>query len=96
MPRRNPPIGMHPFIARMEGRKIIVTTNTGQPVTVTFAGTSDNRTVYAFVDDSPYGPCFIGGWTCARRKGRWPELAASINTGNAYAHMNDLPRTPGT
>jgi hypothetical protein len=90
MPRREP-LGKHWIHADLIGKAIHLTdTRTGATVEATFAGSSDNRTVYAYTDEG-----FIGGWTCSRKRGQWRQLADSINHGNLYARMDDLPRVPG-
>jgi len=82
----------HSFRARLEGGRVLVADEHGDPVQVDFAGTSDEKTVYAHVP----GVGFIGGWTVSSRrrsssKRPFSDLVPSINAGRVYLDMNDMP-----
>lgn len=80
-------IGGHNLKAEQVGRGIVVKDPSGNAVKVTYAGTTDNRTLYAHVD----GLGFIGGWTYPHRRQPFTCLVESINQGVLYHEMNDLP-----
>lgn len=84
-----PRLGRHTFKARMEGRSIVVEDEDGQPVKVSYAGTTDNRTVTAHVD----GLGYIGGWRYPHRRMPWSYLVDSINRGYVYRY-DTLPYRP--
>ena len=77
----------HRYKAHLEGRAVKVLDEHGHPVEVRFAGTSDSRTVYAFVDRVG----FIGGWRYPHRAQRHQRLVEAINQGVLYERMHDLP-----
>ena len=71
----------------VSGRGIIVRNAAGVKVKVSFAGTLDNRTCYAYTEDG-----FIGGWQYPHRKESFCALAASINRGILYSSLDELPK----
>lgn len=78
----------HDYTASLEGRSVVVQDAAGNEVEVRFGGTSDNRTVYAYID----GVGFIGGWQYPYRAQPFQRLVESINRGILYRRMEDLPK----
>ena len=67
----------HAYHAEIVGRGIQVFDKGGNRVEVTFAGTMDNRTLYAYVK----GDLYIGGWQYPHKKLPFTRLVDSINRG---------------
>ena len=83
--------GKHKYNARLEGNSIIVEDKDGNKIDVSFAGTSDNRTVYAYVQ----GVGFIGGWQWPSPPLKFQSLVRFINQGIVYYNQSDLPALGG-
>lgn len=79
----------HTYKATMEGRSIIVRDQHGLRVPCQFAGTQDNRTLYAWIE----GVGYIGGWQYPHKSQPWAALAVSINRGRLYASIDSLPKS---
>jgi hypothetical protein len=80
-------IDKHNLKAELVGRGIVVKDASGNVVKVIYAGSTDNRTLYARVE----GLGFIGGWQYPHRRAPFTDLVESINQGVLYHDMNDLP-----
>lgn len=78
----------HSYRAELvDGKRIVVKDAQGNEVKVQFGGTSDNRTVYAYIE----GVGFIGGWEYPHKKMPWAALVAYINMGILYRSSAMLP-----
>jgi hypothetical protein len=71
---------------------MVVRDPSGNIVEVCYAGTTDNRTLYAYLKNAGG---FIGGWQYPHRPGHFRELEASINRGVLYERESDLPTGRG-
>ena len=79
----------HAYRAEIVGKGVQVFDKDGNRVEVTFAGTTDNRTVYAYVK----GDFYIGGWQYPHKKLPFTRLVDSINKGVGYFSMDALPKS---
>ena len=79
----------HNYRAVQIGKGIQVFDKDGNRVEVTFAGTLDNRTVYAYVKRDFY----IGGWQYPHKSLPFTRLVDSINKRVGYFSMDALPRS---
>ena len=80
--------GRHQYRAKMNGRSIAVTLD-GNPVEVRYAGTTDNRTVTAYVE----GVGYIGGWEYPSPRRPWSDLVIEINKGILHYQSSTLPKS---
>ena len=80
----------HTYKAEMVDGSLIVRNAKGDKVKVTFAGTTDNRTLYAYVPEG-----YIGGWQWPHVPMPFKALVDSINRGIMYGSMSELPTGGG-